>query len=120
VEDGVSAQSNGGAPAEIVIVANVWVKEEHLERVLELLEQDVVYTHENEPDVKKFALHRDVDDPLHFTMIEAFPDQAALEAHRATDFYQDLMAELPDLIERRERLVLAPVGFGDRERGHIA
>jgi quinol monooxygenase YgiN len=53
-------------------------------------------------------------------MIEAFPDQAALDAHRATDFYQDLMAELPDLIARRERLVLAPVGFGDPERGHIA
>ena len=114
------AGNGGGGPAQIVIVANVWAKEEHLDRVLELLEADVVFTHENEPDVKKFALHRDVDDPLHFTMIEAFPDQAALEAHRATDFYQDLMAELPGLIERRERLVLAPVDFGDRERGRIA
>jgi quinol monooxygenase YgiN len=111
---------NGAGPAQIVIIANVWVKEEHLDRVLELLEADVVLTHEHEPDVKKFALHRDVDDPLHFTMIEAFPDQAALEAHRATDFYQDLMAELPDLIARRDRLVLSPVGFGDPERGHIA
>jgi quinol monooxygenase YgiN len=111
---------NGSGPAQIVIVANVWVKEEHLDRVLELLEEDVVFTHNNEPDVKKFALHRDVDDPLHFTMIEAFPHQAALEAHRGTDFYKNLMAELPDLIERRERLVLAPVGFGDPERGHIA
>jgi quinol monooxygenase YgiN len=116
VEDGVS----GNGRAQIVIVANIWVKEEHLDRVLELLEADVVFTHENEPDVKKFALHRDVDDPLHFTMIEAFPDQAALEAHRATDFYKDLMAELPDLIAKRDRLVLAPVGFGDPERGHIA
>jgi quinol monooxygenase YgiN len=119
VEDSVSS-GNGATPAQIVIVANVWAKEEHLDRVLELLEEDIVFTHNNEPDVKKFALHRDVDDPLHFTMIEAFPDQAALDAHRATDFYQDLMAELPDLIARRERLVLAPVGFGDPERGHIA
>ena len=117
----MSAGGNGaGGPAQIVIVANVWVKEEHLDRVLDLLEQDVVFTHENEPDVKKFALHRDVDDPLHFTMIEAFPDQAALDAHRATDFYRELMAELPDLLERRDRLVLAPVGFGDPERAHIA
>jgi quinol monooxygenase YgiN len=120
VEDRVSGGGNGAGPAQIVIVADVWVKQENLDRVLQLLEEDVVFTHEHEPDVKKFALHRDVDDPLHFTMIEAFPDQRALDAHRATDFYKSLMAELPDLLERRERLVLAPVGFGDRERGHIA
>src|SRR3954451_12825058 len=107
-------------PAEIVIVAQVWIAEENLDKTLDLLRQDVEYTHENEPDVRRFALHRDADDPLHFTMIEAFPDQAALEAHRATDFYKDLMAQLPELLERRERLVLAPVGFGDPERGHIA
>jgi quinol monooxygenase YgiN len=107
-------------PAEIVIVANVWAKEEHRDRVLELLEQDVSFVHDNEPEIKKFALHRDVDDPLHFTMIEAFPDERALAAHRATDFYQELMAELPALLEKRDRLVLAPVAAGDPERGHIA
>jgi quinol monooxygenase YgiN len=107
-------------PAEIVIVANVWVLEENLERVLELLRQDVEYTHDNEPDVKRFALHRDTTDPLHFTMVEAFPDQATLDAHRASDFYKDLMQQLDGLLDRRERLVLEPVGFGDPEKGHIA
>jgi|tagenome__1003787_1003787.scaffolds.fasta_scaffold19198897_2 quinol monooxygenase YgiN len=109
-------------PAEIVIVAQVWIAEENLDKTLDLLRQDVEYTHENEPDVRRFALHRDADDPLHFTMIEAFPDQAALEAHRATDFYKDLMSQLDDggLLERRERLVLEPVGFGDPEKGYIA
>jgi quinol monooxygenase YgiN len=109
VEDGV-----------IVIVAEVWVREEHLDRVLELLREDVEYTHEHEPDVKPFALHRDVDDPLHLVMIEAFPDEEALRAHRASDFYKNLMAELPDLIERRTRTVLEPVGVGDPVRGRIA
>lgn len=107
-------------PAEIVIVANVWAKAEHVDRVLDLLGRDVAFVHDNEPAIKKFALHRDVEDPLHFTMIEAFPDADALEAHRASTFYQELMAELPELLERRERLVLAPVGVGDPERGHIA
>lgn len=107
-------------PAEIVIVADVWIREEHLERVLELLREDVEYTHDNEPGVKRFALHRDTTDPLHYTMIEAFPDQAALEAHRATEFYEDLMRQLDGLLERRERLVLEPVGFGDPVKGHIA
>ncbi len=107
-------------PAEIVIIANVWAREDRLERLLEVLEEDVVFTHENEPDVRRFALHRDTDDPLHFVMIEAFPNQAALDAHRATDFYKQLMTEIPDLITERTRTVLEPVGYGDPERGYIA
>jgi (4S)-4-hydroxy-5-phosphonooxypentane-2,3-dione isomerase len=107
------------ADAEIVIVADVWVKEQHLERVLELLREDVEYTHHNEPDVAPFALHRDVDDPLHFVMIEAFRNEEALVAHRASEFYKRLMAELPDLLERRSRTVLEPLGFGDPVRASI-
>jgi quinol monooxygenase YgiN len=106
--------------AQIIIVADVWVREEHLDRVLELLREDVEYTHDNEPAVARFALHRDVEDPLHLVMVEAFSDQAALDAHRATPFYRELMAELPDLIERRARMVLEPMGFGDPVRGRIA
>ena len=52
-------------------------------------------------------------------MIEAFPSEAALEAHRASPFYKELMAELDGLLERRERLVLEPLGFGDPEKGYI-
>ena len=33
-------------------------------------------------------------DPNHLTMIEAFPDQEALEEHRASSFYKDLMERL--------------------------
>jgi quinol monooxygenase YgiN len=107
-------------PAEIVIIANVWAREDRLDRLVELLREDVEFTHDNEPDVRRFALHRDTEDPLHFVMIEAFPDQAALDAHRESGFYQDLMAELPDLITNRTRTVLEPMGFGDPARGHIA
>jgi quinol monooxygenase YgiN len=107
-------------PAEIVIIANVWAREDRLDRLLEVLREDVEFTHSNEPDVRRFALHRDTTDPLHFVMIEAFPNEAALEAHRATDFYQELMAEIPDLITERTRTVLEPMGYGDPERGHIA
>ena len=107
-------------PAEIVVIAEVWAREDQLDRLLELLRRDVELTHETEPHVLKFALHRDVDDPLHFAMVEAFPNEEALLAHRATDFYQELMAEIPDLIVKRTRLVTEPVPMGDPERGRIA
>ena len=107
-------------PAEIVIVADVWASEETIDRVTERLREDVEYTHANEPGVAKFALHRDVDDPLHLVMIETFADEATLEAHRASDFYKELMAELPDLIVDRRRSVLSPLGYGDLDRGYLA
>lgn len=107
-------------PAEIVIIANVWITEENLPVVLDLLKEDVEYTHDNEPDVKRFALHRDTTDPLHFTMVEAFPNQAALDAHRASPFYASLMERLDGLIDRRDRLVLEPMGFGDPVKGYLA
>jgi len=107
-------------PTEIVIVADIWVRPEHEERVLELLRDDIEHTHANEPGVARFALHRDVDDPLHYTMVEAFADQAALDAHRATDVYRAVMSEIDGLLDRRGRVVLQPVVFGDPGKGRIA
>ena len=109
-------------PAQIVIIAQVWVAEGRMDEALRLLSEDVTYTHENEPKVPRFALHRDVDDPNHLTMIEAFPDQAVLEEHRASSFYKDLMERLDNsgVLVRRERLVLEPLGIGDPAKGHIA
>jgi quinol monooxygenase YgiN len=107
-------------PAEIVIVADLWAKPDGVERLLELLEQEVRAVHAYEPGVQKFALHRDVEDPLHIVMIEAFADEQTLAAHRETEHYRALMAEIPELIEERGRLVLSPLGYGEPERGYLA
>jgi quinol monooxygenase YgiN len=107
-------------PAEIVIIADVWAREDQVDRLVELLREDIVFTHANEPEVGKFALHRDTEDPLHLVMIETFADEAALQAHRETDFYRELMAEIPELIVERRRTVLAPLGYGEPERGYLA
>jgi len=107
-------------PAEIVIIADVWAREDQVDRLLELLREDVEFTHAREPAVGKFALHRDTEDPLHLVMIETFPDEAALQAHRETDFYRELMAEIPALIVDRRRTILSPLGYGEPERGYLA
>jgi quinol monooxygenase YgiN len=107
-------------PAPIVIVADLWVREDRVDRLLEVMEGVVDQTHAREPGVKKFAFHRDSEDPLHFVMIEAFANEPSLQEHRETDYYRALMAELPDLLVERKRTVLTPTGFGDPERGHLA
>jgi len=107
-------------PAGIVIVANLWVREGQLDRVVELLSGMARYTHANEPGAERFALHRDTEDPSHLVMIEAFADQAALDAHRASDPYRELMASLSGGVLRdRDRVVLEPMGVGDPVKGHV-
>lgn len=108
-------------PAEIVIVAQLWVAEDRIDEITDLMRRCVEYTHEHEPSVRPFALHRDTEDPLHLTMIEAFPGQSALDAHRESQFYAELMARLntPGVLTRRERLVLEPLGFGDPAKGSV-
>jgi quinol monooxygenase YgiN len=107
-------------PAEIVIVADLWAKPDGVGRLLELLEQEVQACHANEPGVHKFALHRDAEDPLHLVMIEAFADQQTLSAHRETDYYRKLMDAIPELVTKRTRTLLAPLGYGDPDRGFVA
>jgi autoinducer 2-degrading protein len=53
-----------------------------------------------EPGVAQFALTQQQDDPTRFVIIEAFRDEAAIEAHRQTPHYlrwrdtvTDMMAE---------------------------
>jgi quinol monooxygenase YgiN len=106
--------------AEIVIVADLWAREDQLQPLLDLLRDEAEAVHAAESGVRKFALHRDTDDPLHLVMIEAFADERALADHRQTEWYRRVMAELPELVTERRRTVLAPLGFGDSERGHLA
>jgi quinol monooxygenase YgiN len=109
-------------PAEIVIVADLWAADGKVDEVVARLTRVVEYAHANEPGTLRFALHRDVEDPNHLTMIEAFTGEDALATHRASDEYKDLMDHLlgPDLLTRRERLVLEPLGIGEPDQGHIA
>jgi len=108
------------SPAPIVIVANLWAREDTIDQVVALMREDAVYTHGNEPSCLLFSVHRDIDDPLHLTVIEAYADQAALEQHRASSFYQRVMTELPDLLADRDRTVLEPIPTGDSERAYVA
>ena len=57
-----------------------------------------------EPGNLQYVGHRDAEDPRVFLMYEAYQDQAAFEAHGATDHFKELgPGALFPLMERRER-----------------
>lgn len=52
----------------------------------------------NEPGCNRYDLYRVKDGPVQFALFEIYKDQAALEAHRATEHYKSYRARIMDLL----------------------
>ncbi|WP_343635591.1 putative quinol monooxygenase [Roseateles sp.] len=64
-----------------------------------------------EPGCRDYRLFERIDEPGTFEMHEAFDDEAALEAHRATPHFRAFEAQAPTLLGAPLRLVkLTAVG----------
>jgi (4S)-4-hydroxy-5-phosphonooxypentane-2,3-dione isomerase len=83
----------------IVLLVHLRVKPEVLE-AFKTVTLDNARNSRLEPGVAQFALVQQADDPTKFVIIEAFRDEAAIEAHRQAPHYlrwrdaaTDMMAE---------------------------
>jgi quinol monooxygenase YgiN len=54
----------------------------------------------NEPGCKLYALHK-ADTPGTYVFMERYTDQAAVEAHRATDYFKALGRKMGEYMEGR-------------------
>lgn len=66
------------------VIAEDFIKPEHVETVMPLYRELVRLTRE-EPLCVAYDLFTDQRQPGHFIFIEAWPDQAALDAHCASE-----------------------------------
>lgn len=79
----------------IVNLVHVWVKEKHLNTFIEAS----VENHRNtlkEPGNLRFDILQDAEDPTKFIFYEAFKDEEAAAAHKATAHYlkwRDMVAD---------------------------
>lgn len=92
-------------PAEntIIAVAAEWrVQPGHEETVRQLMRQATAAVRQHEPGNLLYIGHQDPADPAHFLFYEQYADQAALEAHRDSAHYQELVVKqiVPLLTER--------------------
>jgi len=83
----------------IIQLVHIKVKPEALE-AFEAATRDNTRNSRLEPGIAQFALVRQQDDPTKFVIIEAFRDEAAIDAHRQAPHYlrwrdavTDMMAE---------------------------
>jgi quinol monooxygenase YgiN len=87
-----------------VVSAHWRAKEGKAERLAELIEE-LAPPSRAEPGNLFYQAQRAVDDPQLFYLYEQYADEAAYEAHMASEHFTRLVKEeaIPELLEARER-----------------
>ncbi|GAB3638708.1 antibiotic biosynthesis monooxygenase [Hymenobacter arcticus] len=89
--------------SNIIAVAAEWrAQPGHEETVRQLMVEAAAAVRQHEPGNLLYIGHQDPADPAHFLFYEQYADQAALEAHRDSAHYQELVVGkiVPLLAER--------------------
>ncbi|MBK0002949.1 putative quinol monooxygenase [Erwinia sp. S38] len=87
------------------VIAEDFIKPEHIETVLPLYRELVAAT-KQEPLCIAYDLFIDEKDPGHFIFIEEWPDHAALDVHCATEHFQRLVPAINQYQRQDGRIVL--------------
>lgn len=82
------------------LIAEDFIKPEHLEMVLPLYQELVTKTNA-EPACLGYELFHDLRDPGHFIFIETWPDEAALDIHTESEHFTRLVPNI-DQYKREE------------------
>lgn len=86
------------------VVATLKVKA-GMEREFETVARELVAkVNANEPGCKLYALHR-TETPGTYVFMERYADQAAVEAHRASDHFKSLGRKMGEYLEGRPEIL---------------
>lgn len=85
----------------IKIVAKMLVKEGEVEHFKEIAKELVEKSAAEEGNVH-YSLNQDINNPRMLAFIEFWKDQAALDAHNATEHFQRIVPLTRELVEDRD------------------
>lgn len=95
----------------VVLVARYFVRAGHGDEVEAALREMGALVRAREPDCLVYEVNRSPDDPDQFLLYERYRDEAALEAHRTTPHFREIVeGRILPLLERRERSLYTHVG----------
>jgi quinol monooxygenase YgiN len=75
----------------IKVVANNYVKQERVEEFLTNMKALVEKTNADDKGCISYALYKDTQDPLHFTMLEEWEDENAIQSHMRSPHFLKLI-----------------------------
>jgi quinol monooxygenase YgiN len=86
-----------------VYVSATWIAREGKENEVSALLPTIASASEREAGCVSYKAVRAVDDPRRFVLFETYADEAALDEHRHSEHFQDLvLGRVVPLLERRE------------------
>jgi autoinducer 2-degrading protein len=95
----------------MIVLAVTWIAKAGREDEVALLFSRLTEASRKEPGCKLYQVHRHRTEPRRFFIYEQYRDDAALEAHRASDhFLQFARRELPKIADRSEGHLYDPLG----------
>ena len=87
----------------IVLLVTLTVEKGHEERAVEFIREMQQETRK-EPGCVRYNGHQSAENPRKFFFYEVYKDEAALEAHRSSDYFKQYVTHgLDEIIETRER-----------------
>ncbi|KAB2577610.1 Antibiotic biosynthesis monooxygenase [Lasiodiplodia theobromae] len=97
--------------SEIVVTAIITPKAgQPADQIEKSLTDHAAWVQQNEPGTLRYALHKSIGDgPTVFTMIEAYKDKAALDAHSKSPRFKELAPQLLAIADM-QLFVSQPVG----------
>ena len=95
----------------IKIVARRVVRAEAVDQY-EALAKELVEKSQGEPGCVAYTLNRSLSDPRVHTMLEVWKDQAAIDAHNASEHFTRIVPQLGALVEVADPVELYEVVWG--------
>jgi autoinducer 2-degrading protein len=83
-----------------ILLVEVHVKPEAIDRFLEVIKEDAIHSEQNEPGCLRFDVLRDTEDPYRFFYYEVYRDAAARAAHRETPHFKKYAEASADMFDR--------------------
>lgn len=88
-----------------VIIADFVAKQGQGDKVREILQTQAANSLKNEEACRHFDVCCDPEDNRRYTLYELYDDDAAVEAHRKTDYYAKFRENIDPLVESRQARV---------------
>ena len=88
--------------SQIVVVANIKVKEEFVDKIYVELKKIYKATHANDKGCLQYELHRNAEDKNSFTFIETWETISDLEAHAQKEHFLDFVKSVEGKVENLE------------------
>jgi quinol monooxygenase YgiN len=105
--------------SEIVVVGRLTARPGKQDELTEVLSALAAQTHA-EDGCLLYALHREVDDPARYALIERWASPEALEAHLRSDHFAAVIARADELLDGRpDSVTYRSLPVGDPAKGSV-